>query len=63
MAGAVEAAGDVASANDRRNDFDFFMGNWTCRHRRLRTPLPLGAEVLARRQGVRASRIMEFTRA
>jgi hypothetical protein len=39
MAGAAEAADDAAAANDGRNDFDFFIGSWTCRHRRLRTLL------------------------
>ena len=39
MASAAPAAGDPASLNDGRNDFDFFMGSWNCRHRRLRTLL------------------------
>jgi hypothetical protein len=28
MAGATHAAGDAASLNDGRDDFDFFMGQW-----------------------------------
>jgi hypothetical protein len=36
MTNAAQAAGDPSSIDDGRNDFDFFMGSWTCRHRRLR---------------------------
>jgi hypothetical protein len=38
MAGAAQA-GDAASIDDGRGDFDFLMGAWNCRHRRLRTLL------------------------
>lgn len=36
MGGAAQAAGDPAFVDDGRNDFDFFMGAWNCRHRRLK---------------------------
>ena len=39
MTGAARAAGDVASLDDGRKDFDFFISSWACRHRRLRTLL------------------------
>jgi hypothetical protein len=39
MAGATQVADDPAVGDDGRNDFDFFMGSWNCRHRRLRTLL------------------------
>ena len=29
----------METKNDGRNDFDFFIGNWTVKHRRLKTLL------------------------
>ena len=43
MGGAAQAEGEAASIGDGRNDFDFLIGSWDCRHRRLRTLLK-GAE-------------------
>lgn len=39
MTSAAPAADDAASLDDGRADVGFFIGRWTCRHRRLRTPL------------------------
>ncbi len=39
MGSAAHAAGGPASVEDGRNDFDFFMGRWNVRHRRLKTLL------------------------
>src|SRR5690242_19333346 len=39
MTGGAQAAGGAAFLDDGRNDFDFLMGSWICRHRRLRTLL------------------------
>jgi hypothetical protein len=39
MSNPAQAPGDLASIADGRDDFDFLMGRWNVRHRRLRTLL------------------------
>ena len=39
MSNPARAPGDFASVADGRRDFDFLMGRWNVRHRRLRTLL------------------------
>jgi hypothetical protein len=39
MSNRAQASGDVVSVPDGRDDFDFLMGRWNVRHRRLRTLL------------------------